>query len=403
MGRSGTPIELDPPRGTRHNLPGLTPASGHVVQVVQSIDRGGLEMMSVDLAIAIRRRGFDSTVVALTAGGRLEARLAEADVRFELVGNARYWSPQSQYATMRILRRLRPTAVHTHHLPSLLNAGAVARGLGVPRVVHTEHAYRYLERGAWVRQQFRWAARMADAVAVVGDAIKPYYVQTVGVPEHRMRVVPNGIDLDRFRPLSAADVQTRRRAIGLPTTGTVVGAVGRLAPEKDYALLLRAAAKARELGASVSVVLVGDGEERAELERLSGELGGAATTTFLGWRSDVAQLVGAFDVLAVTSTTEALPLVVLEAMSSGVPVVSTAVGEIPRVLDKGRLGLLVAPGDVGALAEALVRLADRPELRRALGDASRERVSREYSHARMVDRYIALYDPSSVQQSTISA
>ncbi len=361
------------------------------MQVVQAIDRGGLEMMAVDLAIALRQRGLESTVVALTEGGRLEARLADAGVRFELIGGARYWSARSQYSMLRRLRRLRPTAVHTHHLPALLNAGLAARALRIPRVVHTEHAYAHLEEGAWVRRQFRWATHAADAIAVVGSAIKPYYVQTVGVPSALVHVVPNGINIGEFHQFTAAEVRARRQSAGLPVTGMLVGAVGRLAPEKNYGLLLRAVARARQLGTQVSVVLVGDGEEREKLERLSTEIGCADATTFLGWRTDVSRLVGAFDLLAVSSTSEALPLVVLEAMSAGVPVVSTAVGEIPRVLGYGEAGVLFPSGDVDALTHVLMELSDAPQRRRALGTAGRERVRQAYSHELMVDRYLALY------------
>ena len=350
-------------------------------------------MMSVDLAIALRRRGLRSTVLALTEGGRLETRLAEAGVDFELIGRARYWSPATQYAVTRALMRFRPTAVHTHHLPSLLTAGVAARVAGVPRVVHTEHAHLYLEESPRARRQMRWAARVTDAVVLVGAALKTYYRQGVGIAEDRLHVVPNGIDTERFRPLSDADVAARRRATGLPTDTVLVGAVGRLAAVKNYGLLLRSAARARAAGTALTVAVVGDGEDRGDLERLACELGIAASITFLGWRSDVAELVGSFDMLAVTSTSEALPLVVLEAMSTGVPVVSTSVGEIPRVLGDGDAGLLIASGDEGALADALVRLAGDPALRASLGQRGRARAQEEYSQAVMVERYLALYQP----------
>ena len=361
------------------------------MQVVQSIDRGGLEMMSVDLAIALRRRGLRSTVLALTEGGRLESRLADAGVNFKLVGGARYWSPATQYVVARTLARLRPTAVHTHHLPSLLTTGPAARALGVPRIVHTEHAHLYLEESPRARRQLRWAASTADAVALVGSALKSYYVRGVGIPEARLHTVPNGVDTERFRPLPGDEVRVRRRAAGLPEDVVLVGAVGRLAAVKNYGLLLRAAARARVAGTTLAVAFIGDGEERENLERLARELGVASATTFLGWRSDVAELVGTLDILAVTSTSEALPLVVLEAMSAGVAVISTAVGEIPRVLGEDESGILIRSGEEDELAGALVRLARDPELRTLLGRRGSARVHEEYSQATMVDRYLALY------------
>jgi hypothetical protein len=99
----------------------------HVVQVVQEIDRGGLEMLAVDLAIALKARGVGASVVGLSGGGRLQARLQDAGVPFHLVGGAHYLSPRSHWAVRRLLRGLRPAVVHSHHLPALLNAGPSAR------------------------------------------------------------------------------------------------------------------------------------------------------------------------------------------------------------------------------------------------------------------------------------
>ena len=363
----------------------------HVVQVVQAIDRGGLEMMAVDLAVALRERGLRSTVVGLTEGGRLEARLVEAGVPFHLVGDVRYVSPKSHMAVGRLLRRLRPTVLHTHHLPSLLNVAAYATVARVRRVVHTEHARMYLDEEPHLRRVFRLAARIADVVALVGGALTSYYTDVVRVPARRLRVVPNGVDTGRFRPVPPGDMAERRRTAGLLEGAFLVGAVGRLAPVKNYELLLHAAARTRAAGTDLVVALIGDGEERERLERLADSLGLRPYVQFLGWRRDVADVVGLFDALAVTSHSEALPLVVLEAMSAGVPVVSTAVGEIPRVLQHGLAGTLVPPGDLEGFAGALQRIADDPEARRATAARARQRVEREYSLDAMVDAYVSLY------------
>jgi glycosyltransferase involved in cell wall biosynthesis len=359
--------------------------------VVQAIDRGGLEMMAVDLAIALHRRGIRSSVLALTEGGRLEARLREAGVPLEVGGGARYLSPASHLSVARVLTRLRPTVLHTHHLPSLLNAGPFAKLAGLPRVVHTEHARLYLDEQPRMRTLLRVASRMADSVALVGAALVPYYVDTVGIAAGRLRVVPNGVDTDRFAPIPPGALTSRRAAAGLPNSGLVVGAVGRLAHVKNYSLLLRAVASLRAQGVELSAVLVGDGEDREDLERLAAELGVHDAIHFLGWRTDVAELVGLFDVLAVTSFSEGLPLVVLEAMSAGVAVVSTNVGEIPRVLDEGRAGVLVPSDDALALAAALRRFALDGDGRRAFGRRARDRALAGYSMRAMVDAYSELY------------
>ena len=336
--------------------------------------------------------GGAARVGAVPAGGRREPRLRDADVHFEVVGSsARYWSPTSHLAVLQVLRQLRATVVHTHHLPALLNAGPAAKALRASRVVHTEHACLYLDELPHARRLLRMGAHLSDALVLVGDALRPYYLRTVGIAPERLHVVPNGIDTDRFRPIALAEIQARRAAAGLPVDRLLIGAVGRLAAVKNFGLLLRAAARARAAGLSVTVAFVGDGEEREALEQLSQELGLKSDVVFLGWRSDVADLVSTFDALAVTSTSEALPLVVLEAMSAAVPVVSTAVGEIPLVLGEGMAGILVPSDDDEAFASALLRLGADERLRRALGERGRERVHHAYSHSAMVERYLALY------------
>lgn len=348
-------------------------------------------MLAVDLAIALHGRGVESSVLGLSGGGRLEARLRDAGVPFHLVGDSRYLSPATHWAVGRALRRLRPTVVHSHHLPALLNAGPAARFACGARVVHTEHAHIYLDEQPRARTLLRFAVRMADVVTLVGAALQPYYADVVGIPTSRLRVVVNGVDTARFRSVPPEQVRARRRAAGLPECGVLVGAVGRIAAVKNYPLLLRAVADARVDGVPVKAVVVGDGEDRASVEALAAELALGDGATFLGWRTDVADLVGLFDVLAVTSLSEALPLVVLEAMSAGVPVVSTAVGEIPRVLGEGEAGILVPLDDAPAFAAALRRLAGDAGVRQALGAAGRARIEREYSQDAMVDAYVGLY------------
>lgn len=347
-------------------------------------------MMAVDLAVALHERGIRSSVLALNEGGRLEARLRAAGVGFHLVGNARYLSPATHLSVARTLRQLRPTVLHTHHLPSLLNVGPYATVAGSVRIVHTEHARMYLDEQPRARPLLRAAATMAAAVVLVGNALRAYYVETVGLPEAKLRVVVNGVDTQRFSPAPSESVGPARRAAGLPDGRVLVGAVGRLAAVKNYALLIRAFARVRAESGDVALVLVGDGEEREQLEQLTRDLGVGQDVTFLGWRTDVASLIPLFDVLAVSSISEALPLVVLEAMSAAVPVVSTAVGEIPKVIADGA-GVVVPPDDVDAFAGALRRVVGDAGLRRELGTRARARVLDRYGLDAMADAYLSLY------------
>ena len=221
----------------------------------------------------------------------------------------------------------------------------------------------------------------------VSDATAEVARRVEGVPEDKLTVIANGIDIQAFTR-SEADRARVRRGLGLSQDMLVVGSVGRLSPEKNYPLLLRATAEL--LGPEVRLVLVGDGPER---ERLSALVSPHVRpfVHFAGMQHDVAAWLSAFDVFALSSYTEGLPLVVPEAMAASLPVVCTAVGGLPGVIADGISGLLVPSGDATAFAEALRALVGSPAARIRYGAAGRDAVERRFSLARVVDAYAELY------------
>jgi glycosyltransferase involved in cell wall biosynthesis len=208
------------------------------------------------------------------------------------------------------------------------------------------------------------------------------------VAEARLRVVENGIDLDRFHPDAAARAAVRG-ALGVPAAARVIGTVGRLSPEKDHALLVEAAAPL--LGPDLHLVIVGDGPEAAALRARTQALAARASIHLTGARADVPALLAAFDVFALSSRTEGLPLVIPEAMATALPVVSTAVGGIPDVLEEAVTGFLVPAGDAAALRARLAALCADADRAVAVGERARTTALARYSAARMADEYVALY------------
>jgi len=267
----------------------------------------------------------------------------------------------------RLLRRLRPRVVHvTDVWPQALVAARLAR---VPRLLVTHHTPELprsdnLAGRAW--QRLGWAAR--PEVIYTSEADRE---RDGREPSH---VVPLGIDLERF---AAAEPALRK-------DGPVVGNVARLAPQKDHATLLEAA---RLLG-DVRFVIVGDGELREELERRADGL----PVELTGARDDVPELLASFDVFAFPSLFEGLCLAVIEAQAAGVPVVATPVGGIRETVVDGETGLLVPTRDPAALAAAIRRLLDEPDLARRLAAEARRRVRERYSEQRMVELTLGLYE-----------
>src|SRR5262249_43335753 len=276
-----------------------------------------------------------------------------------------------------------PDVVHTHQVGALFYAGAAARTEGVRAIVHTEHGKHYATRrrtrwlGWWAG---RYAARFCCVSEDIAAEVKAYRI----VPAGKVHVVTNGIDTGRFREVTGAPV---RHALGIPQGAPVVGTIGRLAEVKRQDLLLRAFARVRHRFAGAHLLLVGDGPLIEYLRRLAVDLGLPGVVHFVGYQADPAPYLAAMDVFALTSRSEGMPLAILEAWAARVPVIASAVGGLPALIDSGRTGLLFPPGDEIALAEALAGLLADAHARSRLGEKGSDEVVARYDTSRMAGDY----------------
>jgi glycosyltransferase involved in cell wall biosynthesis len=211
-----------------------------------------------------------------------------------------------------------------------------------------------------------------------------------GVPEERCVLVENGIDTEQY---------TRRRTLarakeqfGLPPERFVIGAVGRLSPEKGFDLLLRAAQRLLAAGQDVAVLIAGEGDEKTRLEALARELGLSERVRLLGYCADTCPVYEAMDVYALSSRREGLPNVLLEAMAMEVSIVATRIAGVPRLLGEQENGLLVEPESVDDLVHALTRLRQDKALSQALRQSGRHTVETRYSFAGRIQKLRELYD-----------
>ncbi len=291
------------------------------------------------------------------------------------------------------VRHARVEVVHAETRPRDALTAVTVAALGRARLVAHWHNAHSLAEFPWARLAFRRAAAVVAISQVSRQALLD-----VGVPEGKIRVIHNGIDVERFRPAGETERRAVRAELGLRDGAFVVVLPGRLTPEKGQTELLRAVALLRDRGEDVVAVLLGAdnpgrwGGHRAVLEALRDELGIAERVRFLGHRPDVPAVLGAADVVAVPSHREPFGLVVIEAMACGRAVVGTAAGAIPDIVDDGETGLLVPPEDPAALAGALARLRADAGLRERLAAAAREAAVRRFSEERMVTELTALYE-----------
>lgn len=354
-----------------------------IVHVLSSFGVGGQERVALDLAIGQRARGHRVTAISLAPGpdGVMADEFREHGIAVDRVAKRGGLDVTLVPRLARTLRRHRADVVHTHN-PMALIYGAPAARLAGAAAIHTKHGIN--PGSAAQRLLRRAAARLADAFVAVSDTTAE---QARAQRDARVVLtIANGIRLDRYQPDPEARAAARVE-LGLGDAW-VVGTVGRLDAAKNQTMLVRAMAPL--LSSTQRLVIVGDGDTRGELAAEVARLPEPRWVVLTGRRMDVPRLMPAFDVFALSSKTEGLPLVVPEAMAAGLPIVTTSVGGLPSVVDDGETGLLV-PVDQAALSAALTRLAGDHELARAMGKRAREVALERYSSDRMVDAYLALY------------
>ena len=372
-----------------------------IMHVVENLERGGLERMVIDLAVAQRAAGHRCRVACLFQPGALAHEL-------ETQGIQVYACHKRGGLDLGALRRLRAwlravpgAVVHTHNANAHYHTVAAGVGLRFSRVINTRHgmgAAQPRSRGEWL---YRRTMRRTDVVAAVCEAARLRFAQQGVRPRAQLLAVPNGICTEHFSCASEERRVALRNVLGIAPGTRIFGTVGRLNPVKDQATLLRAFARThaaltattqdKTTQPASALVLVGDGALRASLEAQAAALGIGGRVHFLGDRSDVRQLLQGFDLFVLSSLSEGYSMALLEACASGLPVIATDVGGNHEIVVDGRNGLLVAPGREDVLSEAMTTLLCAPERSAQMGQAGRDWALREASVETMATRYASLY------------
>jgi glycosyltransferase involved in cell wall biosynthesis len=210
------------------------------------------------------------------------------------------------------------------------------------------------------------------------------------IPEDKIRVIDNGISLDRFE--KRVETKKMKTQLGLGEKTRVIGTIGSLVIEKGHIYLLEAARQILDVVKDLKFLIVGDGPLRKALEEKSEELGIKKDVIFMGQRKDVPELLTVMDIFVLPSIKEGLPVALLEAMAAKRPIVATRVGAIPRVIESKDIGILVEPKDISGLREALAGLIDDPEKMNLLARGGFDRVSMDFSSDGMCKHYLKLYN-----------
>ena len=341
--------------------------------------RGG-ERQALWLARALARMGHRS-LVAARDGEPLAARAREAGLEVvpcDPLGEA---DPLAALHLRSIMRLERVNIVHAHTGHAVGLAALATLGTRTPMVLTRRVDFRLRSNAG-----SRWKYGRASAIIAISRAVRAALVAS-GIPEHRIDIVPSGVDLDRV--VTPAPPETLA-ALGIAPGAPLVVMVGALVPHKDPATFVRAIAAARQRVPELRALLVGEGPLRGSLEALIAELQLDGTLVLTGYRRDADALLAAADVFTLSSEEEGLGTVLLDALASGVPVAATSGGGIPEIIEHGRSGLLVAPHDHEGLGASIARLLGDDALRRRLIEGGRARVP-EFSVIETARRTLDIY------------
>lgn len=358
-----------------------------IAMMIESVNLGGAEMVVLQLAEALRRRGH--RVAAVMPAGRQGWLLSELRSKgFDCFGYD-LRRPIDGGFPARLAHQLDEIGaevIHSHEFVMAVYGAASARRLKRPHVI-TLHGNQKTTQKFQRRVALRWAIRNSGHSVAVSHDTRRHFESTLGLRDGLLQVIPNGI------PERVGDRSLLREKLGLSSSDVLMLSVGNLTPRKGHAVLLEALIKLQSDGIELPwhLAIVGEGPERPRLEGMIAAAKFQGRVHLLGARTDIPDMQAAADVFVMPSLWEGLPLAILEAMFGGNAVVASDISGIPEAIEHGTHGVLVPAGDSGALASALVPVLRDPAYRRRLADAALERARSQFTIDVMTSAYERLY------------
>jgi len=348
-----------------------------LVFLLQDLKFGGTQRQALELARLLDPARFQVEVWLLAGGEDLAPEARRHGLPVVQLGRQEQVGPRALLHLWRYLRRADLDLLMLFTVVPNIWGRVLGRLARAPLIVGNCRG-----GGAPRRQHERWLWPLADHLICNSAALQRVLIRGCRVPGNRITTIPNGVDPDYFRPAPKAP----------PPYPAVVLCVARMAPDKDHETLVRAFGLAVRERPEAELWLVGDGPLLPRVRQLAEALLPPGSFRFIQPQADLRPLFRQAGLLALSSRTEAMPNVILEAMAAGLPVAATAVGGVPEMVSPARTGWLAPPGDPPALAACLSRLLADPEKGRAWGRAGRERVLQDFSLKAMTGRYEAALD-----------
>jgi len=362
-----------------------------VCHVIHALGVGGAEVL-VDQMVRELAPNFRCIVAVLDEVGEIGEQLIHDGFIVENL----HRSPGIDRACAKrldaLIHRENVSLLHAHQHTAFFQA-MLSRGLfGSTPVLFTEHGRHFPDLPSFKRSVVnRLLLRKQDRIAGCGGSVQQALINNEGLPEHRVELVYNGVDLDDLATAPAGARTTIRREFGFADDDFVAVQVARLHELKDHQTALRAIDRARKQCPQIRLLIAGDGEERSAIEATIVERNLHDNVVLAGSRDDVSSLLAASDAFLLTSISEGIPLTVIEAMAAELPVISTSVGGLPEMIEDGVSGYLCSAGDDESLAQRLVSLATNSDDCSAIGLAGNVIAHNRFSLDQMLNTYSTMY------------
>lgn len=361
-----------------------------VMQVTQDLGVGGLERVVATLCHTMDRSQFEPSVLCLRETGALAPALEAAGIPITVLEQPRDGRPDYfAYRQVRAaIRDQKIDVLHTHNTQALLDGALASLGGHRPRQIHTDHSRVWPDRFRY-RVLEHLASHRISAMVGVSEATTANLRRYEWIPKRKLVTILNGIDPAPFGlPL---DLDAKRRDLDVAGRFPLLGVAARLTHQKGHRFLLESVARLRQRFPDLLLLVCGEGELEGELREMTKAMDLEQHVRFAGVRLDLHEILRVLDLFVLSSVWEGLPMVLLEAMAAGCPIISTDVGGISATLQSGVTASLVPPSDPDALAHAITHLATDHRQRKIQADAAREIFEANYSASAMTRRYERLY------------
>ena len=360
------------------------------MHVSNSLQHGGLERIVYNFAARLNREKYRVSACALDADGVYGEEIRKLGGQVSVLKKKQGIDPRLWPRLYRLFRKEKVDIVHTHNFSPLLYAAIPARLAGVKALVHTEHARTAFPDVKRRMVAERWLSVFTDRVTAVSPKVKRDLIHYEKIAPEKIQMIWNGIET--VVPPVRRQPEQVRRDLGISMTAPVIGVCCRLMAQKGVRYLLEAAPAILRDHQEAVFLIVGDGDLRLSLQELAGILGIEKHVVFTGFRSDVYDFLGAFDVYVLPSLFEGTPLGLLEAMLLSKSVVVTSVGSNAEFVQDNVTGKLVEPKQPHQLSDSISSLISDPKMREDMGRKARDFILAQFSLDRMINEYELLYE-----------